>query len=284
MAERNTAERMPLQALPGRDWSRAAAQLGDDGVVCLRGALSRAALSRLERAMDENFANPGPGAVNFYPHESARFFQDTGQTYLPLVREVGIDTMVAALWDEPRMWYMGEQLFLKDGGYSRRTPWHQDTSYLRMRGDQLVACWISLDPLPREHCLEFVRGSHRGVLFNGSAFAAADDTEGLYKHSPLPRLPDIQSHREDYDIVSWDISPGDVIVFHLGILHGGAGTVPEMRRRTVSLRFMGSDVVYDGRVRDYRGAQAGNDAAMADIYGQLEDGQPLHTLDRFAEV
>ena len=112
--------------------------------------------------------------------------------------------------------YLGEQLFLKEGGRSRRTPWHQDTSYLRMKGTQLVACWISLDPLPREHCLEFgVRGSHRGVLHNGSAFADDDETAPLYKHSPLPRLPDIQARRDEFDIVSWDVTPGDIIVFHL---------------------------------------------------------------------
>ena len=64
--------------------------------------------------------------------------------------ETGIDTTVAALWGEERMWYLGEQLFLKENGFSRRTPWHQDTSYLRMMGSQLVACWVSLDPLAKE--------------------------------------------------------------------------------------------------------------------------------------
>ncbi|HEX7034631.1 MAG TPA: phytanoyl-CoA dioxygenase family protein [Pseudomonadales bacterium] len=277
-------ERLPLDALPSRDWAAASATLREDGVVFLRGALTPGALAELESAVEASFANPGEGAVNFYPEEDARFFQHRGQAFLPLVRRIGLDTLVATLWGEPRLWYLGEQLFLKDGGYSRRTPWHQDTSYLRMRGEQMVACWISLDPLPQEHCLEFVRGSHRGVLYNGSSFAAHDDTDPLYEDSPLPRLPDIQANRGDYDIVSWPISPGDVIVFHLGILHGGGGTEPGMRRRTASLRFMGPDVVYDARVRDRRGAQAGNDAALAGIYAQLRDGQPFHTLNLFVPV
>jgi ectoine hydroxylase-related dioxygenase (phytanoyl-CoA dioxygenase family) len=170
---------------------------------------------------------------------------------------------------------MGEQLFLKDGGASRRTPWHQDTSYLRMMGGQLVACWISLDPLPKAHALEFVRGSHKGVLYNGSAFAADDDTKPLYRRSRLPRLPDIQAQRERFDILSWDVSPGDILVFHLGVLHGGAGTTPGLRRRTISLRFMGPDVVFDGRPRDEVGAQEGNDAAMASVYAGLRHGDPF---------
>lgn len=279
-----TPGRLPLDALQPRDWTAASAALRDDGVVFLRGALTPDALAELEAAVEASFANPSAGAVNFYPEENARFFQDRGQAYLPLVRRIGLDTVVARLLGEPRLWYLGEQLFLKEGGYSRRTPWHQDTSYLRMRGEQMVACWISLDPLPRQHCLEFVRGSHRGVLYNGSSFAAHDDTDPLYRDSPLPRLPDIEANRADYDIVSWPITPGDVIVFHLGILHGGGGTEPGMRRRTVSLRFMGPDVVYDARVRDRRGAQAGNDAALAGIYAQLRDGQPFHTLKLFTPV
>jgi ectoine hydroxylase-related dioxygenase (phytanoyl-CoA dioxygenase family) len=253
-------------------------------VVFLPGAFTPEALAHIEAAVDQSLANPTPKAVNFYPKESARFFQDTGQNYVPLVRRIGLDTLVATLWGEPRLWYMGEQLFLKEGGRSRRTPWHQDTSYLRMRGEQLVACWITLDPLPKEHCLEFVRGSHRGVLYNGSSFSAHDDTAPLYSESPLPRLPDIQSRREAFDILSWDLTPGDLIVFHLGILHGGGGTEPGMRRRTASLRFMGPDVVYDARVCDHRGAAAGNDAALNPLYSRLRDGEPFHELGTFTKV
>jgi ectoine hydroxylase-related dioxygenase (phytanoyl-CoA dioxygenase family) len=140
-----------------------------------------------------------------------------------------------------------------------------------------VACWISLDPLLKEHCLEFVRGSHKGVLYNGSAFAAHDDTAPLYKRSKLPRLPDIQADRGAFDIAAWDVEPGDVIVFHLGVLHGGAGTAAGLRRRTISMRFVGPDVVFDGRPRDEVGAQEGNDARLAPVYAGLSHGDPFPT-------
>jgi hypothetical protein len=273
-----TNERISREALPARDWAAASKSLEADGVVMLKGAIGAAGLKRLEEEFAYSVAHPSAKAVNFYPKEDATFFEDTGQRLAPLVREIGIDATVAALWGEADMWYLGEQLFLKEGGHSRRTPWHQDTSYLRMMGSQLVACWVSLDPLPKEHCLEFVRGSHKGTLYNGSAFAADDDTAPLYKQSKLPRLPDIQKQREDFDILSWDLAPGDVIVFHLGILHGGGGTVPGMRRRTLSLRFLGPNVMFDGSPRDEIGAQEGNDAAMAPLYGGLKHGEPFHRM------
>src|SRR5881392_3312953 len=168
--------RVPLDELPPRDWRAAGETLDRDGVVCLKGALTPDAFLKVEAAVEWSLAHPSPTAVNFYPNEPARFFEDRGHKHAALVPDIGLDSMMAALWGVDRLWYMGEQLFLKEGGASRRTPWHQDTSYLRMMGSQLVACWISLDPLPREHCLEFVRGSHKGTLYNGSAFAASDDT------------------------------------------------------------------------------------------------------------
>ena len=249
--------------------------LARDGVVHLPAALDAAAIAKVEDAFAFSLANPSPKAVRFYPDEDATFFEDTGQHHLDLVRDIGIDDIVRDLWDVEDVWYMGEQLFLKEGGSSRRTPWHQDTSYLRMMGSQMVAVWVTLDPLPKEHCLEFVRGSHLGELYNGSAFAAHDDTAPLYKQSRLPRLPDIQANRDQFDIVSFDLVPGDLIVFHLGMLHGGAGTTPDLRRRTLSLRFLGPDVVFDGRPRDEVGAQEGNDAALADVYGGLTHGEPF---------
>jgi hypothetical protein len=269
--------RIPLRDLPPRDWPAAAAELDRDGVVMLKGALDPKAVAKVETAVEWSLARPTPTAVRFYPGEPATFFEDRGRNHAGLVREIGVDAMLTALWGVDRIWYLGEQLFLKEGGPARRTPWHQDTSYLRMMGSQLVACWISLDALPKALSLEFVRGSHQGVLYNGSAFAAHDDTSPLYKHSRLPRLPDIQADRGAFDILSWDVEPGDVIVFHLGTLHGGAGTTPRLRRRTISLRFLGPDVVFDGRPRDEIGAEEGNDRALATTYAGLEHGDPFPT-------
>jgi ectoine hydroxylase-related dioxygenase (phytanoyl-CoA dioxygenase family) len=269
--------RIPLSALPPRDWTAAARALDDDGVVHLPGALTSDGLAKVEAAVDAALAKPSDHAKRFYPKEAATFHEDTGHRMLGVVREAGIDATIEALWGLKDFWYLGEQLFLKEGGHVRRTPWHQDTSYLRMMGSQLVACWISLDPLPKKHCLEFVRGSHKGTLYNGSSFAAHDDTAPLYKQSRLPRLPDIQADRAAWDVLSWDVTPGDLIVFHLGTLHGGAGAEPGMRRRTASLRFLGPDVVYDGRARDEVGAQEGNDVALSGMYAGLRHGDPFRT-------
>ena len=137
-----------------------------------------------------------------------------------------------------------------------------------MMGSQLVACWISLDPLPKEHCLEFVRGSHRGVLYNGSRFAIDDDTAPTHPNSSAPRLPDIEADRGAWDIVSWGVEPGDVVVFHPAMLHGGAATRPGQRRRTLTLRFFGERSVYDRR-------EGGAGPVVRGFHERMSQGAPF---------
>jgi ectoine hydroxylase-related dioxygenase (phytanoyl-CoA dioxygenase family) len=86
-----------------------------------------------------------------------------------------------------------------------------------------------------------VRGSHRGRLYDGSRFDPDDDTAPLYGDGSLPRLPDIEAERRHWPIVCWGTAPGDVLVFHPAILHGGAATEADSHRRTLSLRFFGED-------------------------------------------
>ena len=123
----------------------------------------------------------------------------------------------------------------KYGGDTRRTPWHQDTPYLPVRGNDLAVLWISFDSLDEQRSLEFVRKSHRGILYDGSAFDPNDDTRGLYNDPAYPLLPDIESRRDDFDLVTFPVEPGDVVVFHPSTLHGGGPTHQSETRRTLSV-------------------------------------------------
>jgi hypothetical protein len=84
-------------------------------------------------------------------------------------------------------------------------------------------------------------------MYDGSAFDPADDTAPIYGDGSLPRLPDIEANRGAWDIVSFGVEPGDAIVFHPALLHGGAATRAGARRRTLSLRFFGADARYATR-------------------------------------
>lgn len=223
-----------------------------DGVVHIPGALDPLALSQARAAYDWSLSNPGPLASNIRQATDATFYQDlynpdclTG--YEAMLRASPIPAVVADLWGTPDVWFMYEQVFLKEGGEARRTPWHQDSSYLAVAGEHLAVAWITFDRCTRDDSLEFVKGSHRGRLYNGSRFDLEDDTAPTHPGAALPRLPDIEATRGAWDIVSWAVEPGDLVVFHPKMLHGGAPTHPGARRRTLTLRFFGQDAVYEPR-------------------------------------
>lgn len=223
-----------------------------DGVIRLADALSAETLQSAERAWQWSVEHPGPGASRLPSNGDGTFYQDLANPaalahYAPLVQQTEIADIVTGLLGQRQVWFMYEQIFLKENGTTRRTPWHQDTPYLPVEGKDLVVMWITFEPVAAANALEFVRGSHCGPLYDGSRFDPQDDTAPLYGTGEMPVLPDIERDRGSWDIVSWGVTPGDVLLFHPSILHGGAPTRAGMRRRTLSLRFFGTDARVAGR-------------------------------------
>ena len=244
-----------------------------DGVVHIPGALDTDALAAAKAAYDWSLAHPGPLGGNIRQKSDATFYQDlynpdclTG--YREMLLASPITAIVADLWGSDPVWFMYEQVFLKEGGEARRTPWHQDSSYLAVAGEDLAVAWITFDAVSKADSLEFVKGSHRGRLYNGSRFELGDDTAPTHPNSSLPRLPDIEADRAKWDIVSWAVEPGDLIVFHPAMLHGGAPTHPGQRRRTLTLRYFGEGAVYDPR-------EGGAGPRVSNFHDRMKAGDPF---------
>ena len=232
------------------DWSDLCAQLERDGAVCVRQVFDDADMCLADAAFQWMLDHPGPGAEERYCHEPAVFYESTGyapheKTIADMLKQTPVVSMAQHFCRSENVWYLGEQLFWKHGGYARRTPWHQDLSYLPFAGNSIIGIWISLGRLPSEACLEFIRGSHKGVLYNGASYLdVEDDTHPLYPDCDMPRLPDVEADRQGWDILSWELERGDLVVFHMGTLHGGGGTKPGLERRSLTLRFFGDDAVW----------------------------------------
>lgn len=216
----------------------------DDGVVCIRGALDRRGLDLAETAFNWTLAHPGPGAREVLAGRPGAFYQDHANpdafpAYRALLCEAGLADLVAGVLGSERLWLLYEQIWLKEGEATLPTPWHQDLPYVPLEGDHLATLWLNLDPVDQADSLELVAGSHRGPLFNPTAFNPRDPAAAMFADGVWPPLPDIERNREAWPIVSWAIEPGDVILFHPAVLHGGAPTRAGGRRRTLSLRFFG---------------------------------------------
>lgn len=281
----------------GTAYEKYANPFARDGVVHIPQAFSARDLALIQAAYDWKLSNPGPGGQWLYPESGAKFLQAGGYSvdqpdFVRVLRDTPAAEIASALFGGGPVWFIGEQLFYKDGGSptgrARRTPWHQDSSYLPFNGSKIAVLWIALDDVPRESALEVVRGSHLGVTYNASSFDDIDDTAPLYADSEMPRLPDIEADRSKWDIVGEAAQPGDVLVFHTAALHGGGATAPGRRRRSLTLRFIGDDVISVTRpamrtdsqlaetlTRAREPGAEGVDALTA-AYAKMEPGELLH--------
>jgi ectoine hydroxylase-related dioxygenase (phytanoyl-CoA dioxygenase family) len=63
--------------------------------------------------------------------------------------------------------------------------------------------------------------------------------------------------RDDCEMLSWDMQPGDCLVHSGFTIHGAAGnSTPNTRRRALATRWVGDDVVYRVREKAHAELQA----------------------------
>ncbi len=137
-----------------------------------------------------------------------------------------------------------DQMFIKEPGTDAPTPWHQDLSFWPIRGEQICSFWIPCDPVTRESSgLMYVKGSHR---WPQRFKAISPDYVATLIDEGMQDIPDINANPDQYDLLDWDMQPGDILMFHPLTLHGSYGnTSRTRRRRALALRWTGDDVRYE---------------------------------------
>ena len=248
-----------------------------DGVVLLRNVLDRHWLEILAEGIEQNLHEPSKRAVENVndPASGAHFFYDARtygelRAYDRVMMESPMAEVVAPLMGSSSAVLFYISVFVRRPGTRERTPWHQDKPSWSATGEHACSAWVALDSVPRETALEFIRGSHRWPdQFERPAFFqegyANDD-----RRNQVP-FPDIESERDRYDILGWDMNPGDCLVFHGLTVHGGSGDLPAgLGRRAVSVQWLGDDA-------RFRLVPGGDDPRMGEELQRhgVEVGDPL---------
>jgi hypothetical protein len=223
-----------------------------DGVILVPGLLANGDIEDALGAFEWSRTHPGP-LFEAFPGDPA-CYQDrcnpaAYEAYRPMLDRSPLPALVAQLWGSDAVWFMFEQIFHKREG-GGRTEWHQDTPFLPVDGPHLIVSWTSFEPQDRSQALEFCAGSHRGPLYNGVALEEDGTPIPFYDKGEFSPVPNIEAEREKWPIVGWATQPGDVILFHPSVLHGGGSPGPAAVRRTLSLRFFGDDAFYAPRPGD----------------------------------
>ena len=238
-----------------------------DGACVLRGAFDPSWLETLARGIETALAEPGPYAERYGPPGQERFFGDLDMwTRVPefadFIAHSPAGEIAGRIMDATRTTFLYDQMLVKEPGSQARTPWHQDQPYWAVEGKQVCSIWLPLDHVAKDVSLEFVAGSHNwGQSFNPQHF----DDGRQYADTGLPPLPDIENNRDAYEILSWEMEPGDCVVFQAMEVHGAPANPTAARRRVLATRWLGDDAVYRTR---------SGEIAIPTITDGLVEGEP----------
>jgi ectoine hydroxylase-related dioxygenase (phytanoyl-CoA dioxygenase family) len=215
-----------------------------NGVTCIRGAFDQHWIDRLNRATTALAA--GEAMKAYGGGDGGRFLSKVflwseQEDFRAFVFDSPAASIAGALMGGRHVNLFKDHLFVKEAGGSAPTPWHQDLPYWCVAGDQVISLWIALEPVDQENgAVRFVKGSHRwNKVFDIEDFGG----ESTQRKVGLEKVPDIDAG--GYDIVTYDLAPGDCVAFHALTLHGAAGNQSTRRRAGYSVRFGGDDTTYD---------------------------------------
>lgn len=234
-----------------------------DGAIVVRNVFGTEWVEALRDAVEANMASPGPLCDE---HASAagvagRFHDDQflwlrHEAFREYVTRSGAGAIAARAMRSRSAHIFYDQLLVKEPGTSTPTPWHNDTSYWHLAGGQICSLWVALDTVPADSGVAYVKGSHAWKLnhrvtnFSGDAHSAKNTYDGV-DGAAFDELPDVDAkvRAGEYELLKWDMEPGDVILFYSAAIHGAPGLPPNStrRRRGYATRWCGDDVTYEQR-------------------------------------
>ena len=237
-----------------------------EGVVLLKKAINKNWRSILIDSIDKDIDEPGPFYHDYKTksckgkfHGSMRIWEHN-EGFKKYCLKSPLPHFAAQLLNSKKINLFYDQLFVKEPECTNRIRWHNDLPYWPLRGWGVISFWVSLDKIRKENgSMEFIRGSHKwGKLFQPEHFAPG--VSDPYEINPeFEKIPDIESNRDKYDIISFDMNPGDLLAFNALVVHGSGGNLSKKhRRRGYAVRYTGDNVFYSKRMgshKDLRNSQ-----------------------------
>jgi ectoine hydroxylase-related dioxygenase (phytanoyl-CoA dioxygenase family) len=222
-----------------------------NGAVVVRGLCTSAEISLLRQGIARNMAEPSALAiVASAPDDPGYFLEDFCNwqripEYETFIRQSQIGRVAGQLMGAEKVRLYHDHLLVKEPKTVAKTPWHQDQPYYNIDGQMNCSMWLPVDPVNENATLRFVAGSHRQGWLMPRSFMSHEAK--WFPEGSLKEMPDIDGDPETYKILAWPLEPGDAVFFHMLTLHGAGGVGSGQRRRVLSVRFLGDDIVHAPR-------------------------------------
>lgn len=227
----------------------------DKGVIKVEGLIDEVWVERMLAVIDAQLASPSEWANDGNRGASNnRMFTDRYQwknnsEINAYIRETPLANVAAQVMGSETARFYFDHMIVKEPGTAAPTPWHQDVPYWPFLGKQICSIWVALtETTVEESAMEFVAGSHLdGNYYQPEAFSnSADNPNAKWQQQGEGKeVPDIQNRRDDFNIIGWDVKPGDAVIFSAWILHWAPGNASQTKRRAaLSTRWLGDDAIW----------------------------------------
>jgi ectoine hydroxylase-related dioxygenase (phytanoyl-CoA dioxygenase family) len=232
--------------------SAARTEFLEAGAVCLRNVFDQKWIELVRLGVEQCAANPSALSKTWTGDSSGRFFQDGfAWNRVDALRQFVFQSpaarVVAELMDASRVHLYMDHILLREPCTNKATPWHHDTPYCFVEGQDFCTIWLPLDPVRRGEGLHLVRGSHRwGKMFLPVEFGSSEAYAGTTGNAvPYEHVPNIDANPDAHEILTWELGLGDCVVFYCSMLHSApAHLALSGRRRVYSTRWVGNDARY----------------------------------------
>ena len=223
-----------------------------DGVLLLKNMFNKNWIKLLNKGLDINCESPtersriwdkdDAGHTMFYDTLAWREIEE----YKKFIFNSPAAQICGKLMKSTTVNFFFDAVFVRSAGTKFETPWHQDEPYWSIEGYDACTLWMPLVPVKEKNCLSFVPGSHLfKSVFNQKNFGEItghpkDQVD--FSRVADQEFPDINADPKHFGVVSWEMQPGDCIVFNGRTMHGGSGKLDDdCNLRVFTTKWLGDD-------------------------------------------
>jgi ectoine hydroxylase-related dioxygenase (phytanoyl-CoA dioxygenase family) len=195
-----------------------------------------------EAAARNVYTEQAPGFIR------CKYMQHWSPPYREFIEKSPAAEMVGRTIGARHVRFFFDAMFVKAPACETKTYWHSDHTAWPVKGDQVPTMWMPLLPVRKGvSSLEVIAGSH---LRSDEGWPNTYNAKKLGRPASRPAWTDGEKRRDDPNvkILAFDMEPGDAIVLHPNVYHGGGANLdPTLPRIALSTRWFGDDLVWDPR-------------------------------------
>lgn len=222
------------------------------GVVLVRNSISPEWVQHMSKVIDAKLAAPTQFGMSINKSGGAgsfltdRYLWPTVPSFRDYAFRSGVGRQAGQAMQSTTASLYFDQVFVKEPLTNEAFNWHQDRPYWPVGGDQICSVWTSFSTVDAEtSALEFVIGTDRLARDYKPTMS---ESSGIFASDDQDDMPDFSLEREQREIISFQVNPGDSIIFNARIVHSSRGnSSPTVRRVALSTRWLGDDAIWRPR-------------------------------------